>query len=272
MRKILWFLSLLLLTSPAFANWNGKNAAGTTITFFNVNDCTSVVCVPITQMTDGTGAAFGVTGNPFFVSPASGATFPVSAAALPLPAGAATSAAQTTAQTSLSTIATNSGTQATSAAQTTAQTSLSTIATNSATQATAANQSTIITALGTLNTTAGGPVTLGSAAGGWTRTLFAGLSTTVQTVKGTAGQLGKLYCDNPNTTAIYVETFDVSGTVTLGTTAPTQAYYIPATNAAGFSLPLVGDQYANAIKIAAVTTENGGTAPTTPGNCNVSWN
>jgi hypothetical protein len=119
---------------------------------------------------------------------------------------------------------------------------------------------------------AANPITLGGASGGWTRTLFPALSTTVQTVKGSAGQLGKLYCDNPNATAIYVETFDSAGTVTLGTTVPTQAYYIPATNAAGFSIPLVGDQYTAAIKIAAVTAYNGSTAPGTPGNCNVSWN
>lgn len=107
--------------------------------------------------------------------------------------------------------------------------------------------------------------------GGWTPTLFAGITNTVQTVKSSAGQVGKLYCDNPNATPIYVETFDVSGTVTLGTTAPTQAYYVQAASAAGFVLPSVGDQYSNAIKIAVVTTQNGSTAPTVPGNCNVSW-
>lgn len=115
------------------------------------------------------------------------------------------------------------------------------------------------------------PQALGSTSGGWTPTLFAALSTTVQTVKSSAGQVGKLYCDNPNATPIYVEIFDTVGTVTLGTTAPKQAYYIPANNAAGFSLALVGDQYLNAIKIAAVTTVNGVTAPGVAGNCNVSW-
>ncbi len=52
---------------------------------------------------------------------------PISAASLPLPTGASTSALQTTANTSLSTIATNSGTQATAALQTAGNTSLSTI-------------------------------------------------------------------------------------------------------------------------------------------------
>ncbi len=75
----------------------------------------------------------------------SGVTQPVSAASLPLPSGAATSANQSTEITSLGTIATNSGTEATAANQTTGNTSLSTIATNSGTQATAANQTTIIT-------------------------------------------------------------------------------------------------------------------------------
>jgi hypothetical protein len=57
-------------------------------------------------------------------------TLAVSAASLPLPAGAATSALQTSGNSSLTTIATNSGTAATSALQTTGNTSLSTIATN----------------------------------------------------------------------------------------------------------------------------------------------
>lgn len=99
--------------------------------------------------------------------------------------GAATAANQATAQTSLGTIATNSGTQATAAGQATGNASLATIATNSAAQATAANQATANTSLGTiatnsatqataanqtiihndlvtLNATAGGPVPAGT--------------------------------------------------------------------------------------------------------------
>src|ERR1700744_1282797 len=48
----------------------------------------------------------------------SAVTQPVSASSLPLPTGAAPSALQTTSNTSLATIATNSGTQATAANQT----------------------------------------------------------------------------------------------------------------------------------------------------------
>lgn len=142
MRKILLASVLLAAfgSQTALADWTGKDASGTTITFKNANTCSSVVCVPIAQPVDSTGAAFGVTANPMFVAPGTGQTFPISASALPLPTGAATSALQTTGNTSLSTIATNSGTQATSALQTTGNTSLATIATNSGTQATAANQ------------------------------------------------------------------------------------------------------------------------------------
>ena len=110
-----------------------------------------------------------------------------------------------------------------------------------------------------------------SATGGWTPKLVTSLGTTVQSVKSSPGQVGKLFCDNPNSSAIYIETFDVAGTVTLGTTAPTQAYYIPAVSSNGFALPVQGDQYSNAIQIAAVTSVNGTTAPVTPGNCNVSY-
>ena len=66
------------------------------------------------------------------------ATQPISAASLPLPTGAATSANQATEITSLSTIATNSGLAATAAAQTTGNNSLATIVTQTTTSATAA--------------------------------------------------------------------------------------------------------------------------------------
>lgn len=69
MRKHLSLIAgLLLLATPALADWTGKDASGATITFKNTNTCSSVVCVPVAQPVDSTGAAFGVTGNPFFVS------------------------------------------------------------------------------------------------------------------------------------------------------------------------------------------------------------
>ena len=82
----------LLGISSVHADWTGINATGATITFKNPNNCASVVCVPIAQPVDSTGASFGVTANPMFVAPGSGQTFPISASSLPLPTGAATSA------------------------------------------------------------------------------------------------------------------------------------------------------------------------------------
>jgi len=99
MRKYLLIALSLLLTTPAMADWTGKDASGATITFKNANTCSSVVCVPVAEPVDSTGAAFGVSGNPFFISVAS----------LPLPSGAATAANQSTEITSLATIATNTG-------------------------------------------------------------------------------------------------------------------------------------------------------------------
>lgn len=102
-------LGVLVSIAPALANWTGLDASGKVITFFNTNPCTSVVCVPIAQPVDTSGNAFGVSANPFFISPASGATFPVSAISFPLPTGASTSALQTTGNTSLASILTALG-------------------------------------------------------------------------------------------------------------------------------------------------------------------
>jgi hypothetical protein len=80
-------------------------------------------------------------------------------AALPLPTGASTSALQTTGNTSLATIATNSGTQATSALQTTGNTSLATIATQT---------SHLPTALGAATSANSLPVVIASDQAGFT--------------------------------------------------------------------------------------------------------
>jgi hypothetical protein len=107
MRKILVVLLAACAASPAFADWTGKDATGATITFKNPNVCTSVVCVPISSLVDATGAAVGTLGAPLRIDPTGTTTQPMSAASLPLPAGAATSANQTTEITALNSIVTN---------------------------------------------------------------------------------------------------------------------------------------------------------------------
>jgi hypothetical protein len=79
----------------------------------NGNLCTGATFTPsgtqAVNLTQILGAAIGAT-NPLYVAPATSVNpWPVSAASLPLPTGAATSANQSTEITSLATIATNTG-------------------------------------------------------------------------------------------------------------------------------------------------------------------
>jgi hypothetical protein len=104
MRKILLAVAFLGgLTSQALAQASfTANDAGAVARTFKSFNCASQIC-SLAVPADITGAAFGVTANPFFVAPGTGQTFPVSATALPLPAGAAT-------QTTLASILTALGT------------------------------------------------------------------------------------------------------------------------------------------------------------------
>ena len=74
MRKLSLAFGLIasLFATSAYADFTGKNAAGTMMTFKNAGDCTAVVCVPVMNPVDSTGANFGVTANPFFVTIGSG--------------------------------------------------------------------------------------------------------------------------------------------------------------------------------------------------------
>lgn len=165
MKKLL-IAALLLsscLGSPAFADQVVKPATGS-----NFNTCTTLVSTTdITCVQLKTAA--GTTIDP------------------------ATSGNQSTANTSLSTIATNTTGAATAANQTTANGSLATIATNTTAAATAANQSTEISSLSTIATNTGaatpaGENHIGEVAG---RTIIAGatFTTTSATTAWTAGQL-----------------------------------------------------------------------------------
>lgn len=109
MRKLQIALVLSVLSSlPAMADWTGKDASGTTITFKNPNTCSSVVCVPIAQPVDSTGAAFGVTGNPFYFLFGTGATLPGFAATPTFNLGTLNGAATAAKQPALGTAGTPS--------------------------------------------------------------------------------------------------------------------------------------------------------------------
>lgn len=74
----------------------------------------------------------------------------------------------------------------------------------------------------------------------------------VATVKSSAGIITHLSCFNVLATPVYVKLYDVSGSITLGTTAATYEYMCPGnTGGAGFvaSLPL-SIAFVNSIKYA----------------------
>lgn len=106
---------------------------------------------------------------------------------------------------------------------------------------------------------------------GWGKTKYVAQTTTVQTVKASAGTLGGIVVYNPNATVAYVQIFDVSGTVTLGTTSPDIIIPVAPTSVAPLSEFARGVNMANAIKLACTTTATGSTAPGTGLDMTVFW-
>lgn len=96
---------------------------------------------------------------------------------------------------------------------------------------------------------------------GGLNTAAGSITTTVTSVKASAGQLYGYYIYNPNASAAYCQIFDLAtGSVTLGTTTPKLSFGIPATSAANVTFPN-GLAFATAISIAFTTTRTGSSAP-----------
>lgn len=122
-----------------------------------------------------------------------------------------------------------------------------------------AGQSVIISALGSLTVqgTGGTPYTFGS------------LKTTVQTVYGVGNtRIKGYYIFNPDSSTTYLQMFNTTSSVTLGTTVPTLSIAIPAGQAANL-VDMAGIVFATGLKIAATTTRTGNTAPTTGLDVNI---
>lgn len=114
--------------------------------------------------------------------------------------------------------------------------------------------------------------TLGSASAGLSTNFQAALTNTAVAVDANPGQLYELYCYNSNAAVGFVQLFDLAtGSVTLGTTTPKLSYGIPATNASGFTVSLVGTQFSTAISAAATTTATGSTALGAGLTCNFKY-
>lgn len=221
------------------------------------------------------GDPIGVSGTPFIVD-GSAVTQPISAAALPLPSGAATAANQSTNNTSVASIDTKLSSQATAANQSTGNTSLASIDTKLTSQATGTKQDTGNTSLASIDTkltTLHNDVTsapaLGSASNGWTPVGKNGVTNSSVTVKASAGQLGFAICDNNNAALTYLQLFDATSP-SVGTNVGTIP--LPPNLTGGFTISLVGLQFSNSIKVAATTAPGGSTAPGTTINCTFGYN
>lgn len=99
--------------------------------------------------------------------------------------------------------------------------------------------------------------------GGWSVFSNTALTNTVVSVKSSAGTLGGYMIYNSNATVAYVQVFNVaSGSVTLGTTAPTYVLSIPPGSAANLELTC-GVNHSTAISAAATATMTGNGSPGT---------
>jgi len=88
------------------------------------------------------------------------------------------------------------------------------------------------------------------------------LTNSAQAIKASAGLLYGYYIYNPNSTAQFVQIYNVaSGSVTVGTTAPLIMLTIPPESAANLMLP-IGITFSTAISTAATSTAGGNGAPT----------
>lgn len=95
------------------------------------------------------------------------------------------------------------------------------------------------------------------------------IGATATSVKASAGQIYGWYIYNANTSAVYVQIFNVaSGSVSLGSTAPTFSLGIPASGGANVSFPQ-GIAMGTAITVAVTTTRAGSTGPSSTVDLNI---
>lgn len=213
------------------------------------------------------GTELGTAGAPIRTDPTGTTTQPISAASLPLPAGASTLAEQQTQTASLSVIddwdesdrakvnpiAGQAGVQGGSGTVT-ALTQRVVLATDVGLPA----GTNLIGDVDVAPRTTGGWL-VGNFTSGDT---YTALTNSAQVIKGSAGKFGGYYIYNPNNTAIYVLVYDIAAaSVTVGTSTAKLVFCIPAASAANLEL-LAGIPFATAMSIAATTTGDGNTAPT----------
>ena len=110
-----------------------------------------------------------------------------------------------------------------------------------------------------------------SASGGCSSYFNASVTNSVQQVKGSSGSFYGMSIQNPNNTPVYLQLFaSLSAGVTLGSTAPTLSFMIPAmvgVTPGVYDLVLSNEAkiaFASGISVAATSTVSGSSAPSSP--------
>ncbi len=200
----------------------------------------------------GGAVAGGTSTDPIRTDPTGTTAQPVSASSLPLPAGAATAAKQPalgTAGTPSADVITVQGATSMTAIKVDGSATTQPV---SGTVAVGINAGT--NAIGTVSLA---PTTTG----GWSVSSQTALTSTA-TVSGAAGKFGGYMFTNTNTGVAYIQVFDTTGAVTLGTTTPTFVVPVPAGSGANLEVTN-GIAMASGIKVAATTTATGSTTVST---------
>lgn len=94
----------------------------------------------------------------------------------------------------------------------------------------------------------------------------------VQVMSANPAHIHFLEIQNPNNAAAYLQLFDTTGSVTVGTTVPDLSIYIAPNGGAGSGQtvvePAYGFQFKNGVKYAMTTTVGGSTGPSNHGVLN----
>ena len=103
-----------------------------------------------------------------------------------------------------------------------------------------------------------------SSTGGWTPYTNAALSSTKTQITASACTVGSISVHNPAAATTYLQVWDLaSASVTVGTTAATEYYGIPAGASSNITIPDGGFHHGTGLTIAATTTATGSGAPAT---------
>lgn len=94
------------------------------------------------------------------------------------------------------------------------------------------------------------------------------LTTTPVVVKAAPGSLAWVACANGNAGTVFIQAFNTTGSITLGTTTPT--FIIPVQ--AGVAMLPIPVSFGTGLKVAATTTASGMTAPGASINCTFGFN